>query len=512
MPEALPLRTRGAIDVLTERIENGKRILARHWNEAQSRFMLATPEVAAYVDFEGAVRAGKTTPLVSKIHDYALRYPGIPIAITRWTQDGLDAQLKPRWREVCRLHGTNLTWNADEQFDQLDNGSMVYLRALKASEGTARYGKLAGLTLAILAIDQPEEVPEDVYRAYVPARLSHPDYPHQLLLTPNPPGLDHWIAQEFPIDNSRPGRLYIRTTVYDNREVLGEAYIRSLEEAYPEGTALRSRFIDGRRGLAVVGSPVYQGYFSRKVHERPLALDPEVPLLESWDFGHRHPCVTWHQVLPWGEWRVLGGVMGTDLYIEDFAPAVVGLRAQWFPHALTVWSTGDPAGASENSQGTKLNAERVLQEQDIALRLVPGANHPEKRNYAIQVLAGYMRRASIRGGQSFGVDNARWLVVDASGATKTLFCADGLEAGYVWDERSVATTTSPNTRRPRKDGYYDHSMNTLEYAALSFGPAQPSKVDMQKLERQALARAQKDYDPEDTRRWRQSFGRSRGGY
>ena len=35
-------------------------------------------------------------------------------------------------------------------------GSIVYLRALKASEETQRYSKLAGLTLAILGINQAE--------------------------------------------------------------------------------------------------------------------------------------------------------------------------------------------------------------------------------------------------------------------------------------------------------------------------------------------------------------------
>jgi hypothetical protein len=48
---------------------------------------------------------------------------------------------------------------------------------------------------------------------------------------------------------------------------------------------------------------------------------------------------------------------------------------------------------------------------------------------------------------------------------------DGFEAGYVWDTRSAASTSTPSTPRPLKDGYYDHGQNCLEYAVLAFGPA-----------------------------------------
>jgi len=44
------------------------------------------------------------------------------------------------------------------------------------------------------------------------------------------------------------------------------------------------------------------------------------------------------------------------------------------------------------------------------------------------------------------------------------------EAGYVWDAKSTKGTTNPNTRRPLKDGYYDHGQNCVEYIALMFGP------------------------------------------
>jgi hypothetical protein len=472
-----------------------------YWNPVQSAFLQARADVWPYVDLEGAVRAGKTTPLVAKVASYAVDFPGICCALCRWTQDALDAQLKPRWREWAGRHGLRLQWHTDEEYDEVvGTGSRVYLRALKGAEETSRYGKLAGLTLAVLGIDQPEEVPEDVYRAYVPARLSQPGFPHQVLLTPNPPGLTHWLATDFPERNTVPGHLYLRTSVYDNRHNVGDAYIASLEAAYPEGHALRRRFIEGKRGLPIVGKPVYAGVFQARLHVQKLNLNPNVPLLEGWDFGHSHPAVVWAQILPWGELRVLGGLLGTDQFIEDFTPMALALRHLWFgpdPLPCEVWSTGDPAGDQNNSQGTRVSAADVLREYGVELFTIGGANHPDARDRCIQHLAGYMQRLT-KQGPAFCVDPDRWRVsVDVEGVIESTHFIDALEAGYVWDERSIAHAVSPNTRRARKDGYYDHAMNAIEYVVLAYGPAQPTKVNVEKEQARARRQMTKDYDEAD---------------
>ena len=93
-----------------------------------------------------------------------------------------------------------------------------------------RYSKFAGLTLAGVYVDQPEEIRYDFYTT-LKARLSQPGHPHQMPLTPNPPHHDHWVAKEFPEDNTHADHRYIRTTVYDNRVALGEAYIQALATA-----------------------------------------------------------------------------------------------------------------------------------------------------------------------------------------------------------------------------------------------------------------------------------------
>jgi len=135
-----------------------ERVIERLWNRPQSEFMKATER---FICFEGAVRSGKSTPLVWKLINYAIEHPGIRMLLTRWTQDALDAVLKPLLYQECprELLGRNVQstdatspngWNAKEEYQEFRNGSRLYIRALKTSDDTARYAKFAGLTLAVI--------------------------------------------------------------------------------------------------------------------------------------------------------------------------------------------------------------------------------------------------------------------------------------------------------------------------------------------------------------------------
>jgi hypothetical protein len=417
-----------------------------YWNKPQSQFLKIRAEVNGaieLVDLEGAIRAGKSTAPAAKLATYAVEHPGIHMAAARWTQDGLDAQVKPLWRDTATKMGLTLQWHSDEEYDEiLPYGSRVYLRALKAAEDTNRFGKLAGLTLAILWIDQPEEAPQDVIEAYVPGRLSQRGYPLEAWFTPNPPGHGHWLAEMFPEVGCPPHVHYIHTSVYDNRANLPTGYIEALEARYPVGSALRRRFIEGKRGLSVTGKPVYGGYFDRARHVQPVSMNPELPLMEAWDFGTHRPCVVWSQFSPWGAMHILGGVMGEDIYIEDFAPLALMQRAEWFPRPKDILACCDPAGEHNNSQGTKINGVRALQDAiGYKPRSVPHSNSPETRSYAIQTLAAYMRRRAIKGGEAFQIDPERWRVVGQLNARNDPFGPDGCRAhdgsGVDWGAGSI---------------------------------------------------------------------------
>jgi len=53
------------------------------------------------------------------------------------------------------------------------------------------------------------------------------------------------------------------------------------------------------------------------------------------------------------------------------------------------------------------------------------------------------------------------------------FVADALQAGYVWDAHYVSVGNK-QMRKPKKDGWFEHGMNCLEYGEHNFGGVQPT--------------------------------------
>jgi len=473
-----------------------------------------------FVDVEGGIRAAKTTCGVAKTRLIAQAFPGIGCLLSRWTEDDTFAQLVPAWRAHAQLTGLTLKWHSEEGFDEIRGSgrgempnSRVYLCGLKTSDDTRRFAKLRGKNLAFVYIDQAEEVPVDVWHE-VKGRLSQPGYPHQCLITPQPPTFDHWIADEFPEDNHRAGYRYIHTNVYDNRANIGDDYIAGLERDYPLGSAQRRTLLDGYRGLTGRGTPVYAGYFNRALHVRDgLSVDPFTPVIEAWDWGHGHPCVSWRQYLSIGAEQILGTVMGTAMFLEDFVPAALAIRREWIGREADVWSCGDPAGLDQTNQGARTSKVReILAEHGVVPISVPSANQPEVRYQATQSISARMRRIALDGQPAFRI-SPRAVVLSAKGRAAASFAVDGFEAGYVWDERRiVAVGNRGQIRVPKKDGYYDHFFNTEEYAEISYGPASPSASQDARSVRESDRRGPRDSDPADRGYGPTVRRTSRGGY
>ena len=438
-----------------------EKTIRRKWNRPQSAFLKAIQErIARYIDLEGGVRSGKTTALIWALITLAHEYPGIKMLLSRWTGDALEMQLKPKFYEECppELLGK---WDGKQECQYFQNGSMLYIRPLKSSDDAARFSKFTGLTLAVVAVDQVEEVPKDIYIA-LKGRLSQGGFPQFMLVSPNPPGPNHWLVDEYPEENNIPGHLYLKISLYDNREFIGDDYIRELERDYPPRHPMRRRMIEGLRGLSIEGEAVYGSVFRRDMHVREIEFLPDYPLFESWDFGHRHPAVSWHQLTPWGHWNILGEYMGSNEFIDQTVPHVAALRSQLFPGALVLRVCCDPAGAQ--GQGVRHTSVEVLNAHlrdvygpEIGAQYKTNSNRPEQRGWAIQQVSSYLTRL---------LQGRPALIVHPRCTT----LVDGFEAGYIYDDRAVlAGSRLPNYRRPKKDGYYDHLQNTVEYFMLNFG-------------------------------------------
>lgn len=482
-------------------------MLTMRWRPPLSQ---ALESETPYLLIEGAVRSAKTTCGLWKIYNACIAHPGIHCWIARWTDDDTKTLLNPLWIAVLEQAGVTFQWRPDEHAYYLpQTDALIYLHGIRPSENAARYAKLRGKTLAKILVDQAEELPQDYFRE-LQGRLSQKDHPHQIILTPNAVSRSHWIAQEWPAEGRFADHEYIRVRVYDNRENVGDDYIRQLERAYPADDPKRRTMLEGLRGLNVVGKAVYAGYFDRRRHLVPMTMNPQLPLLEGLDFGFHHPAVVWAQMTPFGGIDLLGGLQGQDLSLAEFADIVLSYRARWFPDALDIQTCCDPAGAINNAGGQ--TAVQFLNTLGLYPRVNEKANLPPLRVACIEALKDTMRKRTPFG-EAFRVDPSRWLLVSREEVLPQAVLIEALEGGYVWDPHPKLSGHKP-LMTPLKDGEYDHSMNCLEYLQVQFGRVHPTEKDLERQAdsayRHAVQRAQRDMDEYDRLK---SPGRlTRGGY
>lgn len=435
------------------------------WRGKHSDALLDT--TTREMDIEGAVRAGKTTVCLWRELNACLQHPGIHVLLARWTDTGVYGLMLPLWRRICQQAGVRLKWHPDEEYDELRNGSRVFVRGLKSQDQTLRYSKFRGLTLARVYVDQAEEIPHDIYLELA-ARLSQPGFQHQITISPQSVDVNHWIAREFPVEATDPNRRYIPLSVHDNAHNLSPEVIPNLIRLYPPEHPQHRTLILGQRGMNVIGEPVYKGAFVRAIHEAAAEFDPQLPLDMALDFGKHHPCAVFRQTSALGQVRFLGGILGQNMYLEDFLDVVLQYRAQWFPQPIEHRECCDPAGAADTSHGTA-GAIKTLREKGIAPRYVPDSNSPAVRLAMVERMAAQMRKRSADRAEAFVVSSAeRWIRVSAEATRVDRFLADGFEAGYVWDEHMVSVG-SKQVRKPKKDGWYEHGQNCAEYLELNFG-------------------------------------------
>lgn len=468
-------------------------------------------------DVEGSPRSAKSWGVGFWLWKLAYQYPGIQIFYCRYKDDDLKT-LRDVWNKVSVYFPPYLqpTWNTKEESWDFPNGEWVgevysgsrvilsSLRVAEAMTADAVHGKYKGKTLAVVVIEEAQEIPRVNYLG-LKERLSQSKtpigipfrYPLRIVLVHNCVDEDHWIAQEFPLNGdgtcTREGHRHIRADLYSNAQNLGADVMLGYEQDYPPGHTLRRTVIEGKRGVTLQGQPVYGGTFDRTVHVGPVSYSPYYPLLEGWDFGQEKPAVVWWQYLTHiGAIRILGGVKGANLYLETFAPKVLEIRARLFPQAVDIWSWCDPTGSTGN-QGMKNTAVQLLHDLGVPARFDPTANQAATRYGAIQVIAGFMERVARDGSPAFQMAPTSIELVKEGGVLverESHILVTAFEAGYIWDEHA-ASDANPNVRKPKKGTRYDDLMNAGEYIVIGERLTVPMAQQMWKADAKVAAAAQR---------------------
>lgn len=375
---------------------------------------------------EGSPRSAKSWGVAFKLWMLAWKHPGIQMFYCRYKDEEL-AQLRDIWSKVSVYFPRYLQprWNTQDQSWDFPNGrwigdvytgSRVYLRSLRVAEAQtsdAIHGKYKGLTLAVIVVEEASEVPrihfnglrERLSQSKTPDGTPH-DYPLQLICVTNcVEESGNWIAEEWPEGSDEPHhRRTIRVSLASNAHNLGPVVMAGYERDFPPGHPLRPTVIEGRRGVTLVGKPVYRGYFIRDIHvSDAVRRDPLYPVLVGWDFGQEKPAAVFLQYLEHlGALRILGAVKGIELYLHVFAPKVLEIQQRWFgdldPRETSAW--GDPTGDTGNG-GLEQTPIRMLHALDVPARFDPKANQAAVRYGAIQAVASFLGREARDGSPAF---------------------------------------------------------------------------------------------------------------
>lgn len=442
----------------------------------------STPQI----DLEGARYSAKTWTCCQKVLKSAKRtHPGIRWLACRYSNEETKTKIKTVLQyEVAPRMGIDLTWSEDEKAFTVPTtagDSKVFCHGLKAQSRQEELAKVRGLDMGGIWNDQSEELPEGIAQE-LPFGTRQEGYPHQVILSPNPPTEDHFLADMFPEEclytvpakeRMFPHRVYYRLSLYDNPHCPKDK-LAELEAQFPPTHVKYKSLIMGQRGPNVTGLPVYDGVFSRKEHVLETLLTPHTPILEAIHAGQHHPVWTVSQRTPFGI-VVLAGLMGKRMFLEDFLPVVDFYRDEWFTNYESKLCSDPPPSEDAGMRYTHLNILR-----DIGLKPVwrVNANAPDVRESVIQHIASLMRR---RGGNQpalvINQDSSKFLMVSPVVTKQTRLLVDGCEGSYVWDENFVSVGNK-KVRQPKSDQWVDGWQRCLENTVLNF-----STVRMQETQR-----------------------------
>lgn len=459
-----------------------------------------TPEI----DLEGSLSCGKTTVALWKELCAMEKHPGIWILCARWIEDQVKTLLRPAFEQLARIHGSTHHWIDKFNYYEMGNGSRAYFFGLKtmSADPEQRYGKIRGLAVSRVYIDQAEQLPADIagelrlrLRPDIEARLRGTDYPRQLTFTPNPTNFDHWLAKQFPEKNNIKGRKYYALSLFDNAHNLPADMIDGALTQYPMEHPKHQTVILGKRGLNVIGDAIYDNLFDRKIHVRAMDWSYDAPLIEAFELGKHNPVWVVAQRTTQGALKLLGGILGERLMLEDFIPVVRQHRAEWFPEMagrkLTFHCCTSPMGEHEHQQSDRFTLINLLREAKFRPMWRDSANSHDVQLGMIEHVGALLRRRISAREEAIGInaDPTRWLSAAPDGTIKERpFMAFAFEGGYVWDAHDVSVSNKA-LRQPFVDDEYSTTMRCVENLVLNFCAGQASEDDKAATRRAASEKA-----------------------
>lgn len=238
--------------------------------------------------FGGGVGAGKTIVLCLKLIEWATKYPSLYF-LGRQSYKSLSMTTEKVWRELA-IPSILADYNKQEGKYTIRSANGMVSEVYLVHYDTWQH--LMSANLGGFAVDQAEEIPEDVFTMLM-SRLRHRLGPRKAILSANPaPG---YLKRLF-MDEPQKGFHVIHTQTRDN-PYLPSDYEERLRGFWPEAVA--RRYLEG--SWDVMEGSIYP-MFRKDIHVVPVRSIPENWLrVGGLDYGFRNPTVVlWAAIDPDG--------------------------------------------------------------------------------------------------------------------------------------------------------------------------------------------------------------------
>lgn len=430
-----------------------------------------------YVYTQGGYGASKTIQACAKGILLSLSIPGNRGVVIRDTYPKLHDSTQRVFME-CLERGGIKGWKGRENRDGwyhriiFPNKSEVFFREAR------NLGRFLGPEYGWFLIDEALEVQKEVFKKLQGRlRLSAALGYHCGMLLSNPPHQNHWLHEVF---GEEPRAWAVEVEMGDRIELSTFRYEQVSTRQNPHNppgyladllTGLTDaeirRLVEGDYGYIPDGPPVYP-MFEHHRHVGVPTLREHTALVRAWDFGFRHPAVSFHQF--WrckkGEihWDILDAMDGKMAEAQDLGERVIRYTKSAWPalDLIMVEDIGDSSGARKTETGQPGPIE-MLNSPPLNLKI--GYKDCELEP-GLRMVREFLRlpECACRASRVVVHRKARYVI-------------EGFQGGYHLKRDLAGKAVKED---PQKDGFYDDFMDSVRYAAEHF--LRPELIDAKLLD------------------------------
>ena len=432
----------------------------KHITPAQREFLDANEK---YLYVQGGYGSGKSIIACAKGILLTIAIPGNRGVVIRESYPKLHDSTQRTFMECLE--------RAKIRFKGRENRDGWYHRLIIPVKGgtsevffreTKQLGRFLGSEFGWWLVDEALEVEKDIFKK-LQGRLRLPAARGFYLgmLSSNPPHVNHWLHEVF---GEEPRAFAAEVDIGGTIELSTYRFMQVSTRENPHNppgyladllTGLTQpeidRLVEGQYGYIPDGPPVYP-MFEHHRHVGLPVLPDHTPLVRGWDFGFRHPAVTFHAFWRCREgevhWNILDAMDGRMVEAVSLADSVLSYTKAAWPQLdpIMVQDVGDISGSHVSDTGP--GPINVLAAEPWNLDFSYKLCDPEP---GIRMIRDFLRLPVCKCKQS------RFLV-----HRKTRHIIEAFQGGYHM-KRAVAGKMVKEDAV--KDGFYDDFMDSGRYAA-----------------------------------------------